>query len=79
MACRNGRRNVVLEWRHHQPPPALFDPVQDKFAPVVEVDMGNPDADDDAPITILNTTYVVDSWQASQELQAIHRVHSMRI
>jgi iron complex outermembrane receptor protein len=34
---------------------------------------GNRDADN-TPLTILNTTYDVHSWQASQELQAIYRV-----
>jgi RNA polymerase sigma factor (sigma-70 family) len=30
--------NVVSEWRHHQPPPSLFEPVEDDFAPLLEVD-----------------------------------------
>ena len=34
---------------------------------------GNRDADN-TPLTILNTTYDVHSWQASQELQAVYRV-----
>jgi RNA polymerase sigma factor (sigma-70 family) len=30
--------NVVSEWRHHQPPATLFEPVQESSAPVLEVD-----------------------------------------
>jgi RNA polymerase sigma factor (sigma-70 family) len=30
--------NVVSEWRHHQPPATLFEPVQESCAPVLEVD-----------------------------------------
>ena len=30
--------NVVSEWRHHQPPPTLFEPVEDNFAPMLEVE-----------------------------------------
>ena len=30
--------NVVSEWRHHQPPATLFEPVEEHSAPVLEVD-----------------------------------------
>ena len=30
--------NVVSEWRHHQPPPSLFEPVEDDVTPVLEVE-----------------------------------------
>jgi len=30
--------NVVSEWRHHQPPANLFEPVEEQSAPVPEVD-----------------------------------------
>jgi RNA polymerase sigma factor (sigma-70 family) len=30
--------NVVSEWRHHQPPATLFEPVEENSAPVLEVD-----------------------------------------
>ena len=35
---------------------------------------GNRDADN-TPLTILNTTYDVHSWKASQEPQAIYQLH----
>jgi RNA polymerase sigma-70 factor (ECF subfamily) len=30
--------NVVSEWRHHQPPASVFEPMEDDFTPVLEVE-----------------------------------------